>query len=293
MTDTVNHIFDEWKKIGYAPKSDNNSIWADFKRSLAQFHHNRKNYFSELKKVHKENKDKKSDLIKKAEELATTSHEAWDEATKKIIALQKLWKEAGHVDSWDETRLWKKFRENCDNFFNAKRDFFAERDKDQIENLHKKEELIKRLEAFNPTGNAEDDLKVLRDFSAEWKEIPHVPFKDKQRIHDQYKKALDSKYDALKLNAADMHLMKFKSSIDLLTHSNESSGLLRKEKILLQDKMKKLQATINQYENNLGFFSNAKSMGPLLKEVETNLSRARSEMELLKKKLSLFKEQSH
>jgi len=290
MADTINRIVDEWKKIGYAPKGDNEQIWTEFKKALNTFHQNRRNYFGELKKVHKDNKEKKLELIKKAEELSSASYEVWDDATNKLIQLQKQWKDVGHVDSWDETKLWKKFRENCDKFFGAKRDFFADRDKDQIVNLQKKEELIKKLEAFTPTGNAEDDLKSLKEFSTEWKEIPHVPFKDKQRIHDQYKKVLDAKYDSLKLDSANLHLMRFKSNIDLLSHGDDSSHLLRKEKSLLQDKMKKLQATINQYENNLGFFTNSKNMGSLLKEVEANLSRAHSEMELLKKKMSLFNE---
>ena len=45
------------------------------------------------------------------------------------------------------------------------------RDADQIENLKKKEELIARLEAFTPSGNSNEDLQTLRDFSNEWKNI--------------------------------------------------------------------------------------------------------------------------
>jgi len=117
-----------------------------------------------------------------------------------------------------------------------------------------------------------------------------VPFKDKQRIYDRYKKILDAKYDALKLDSAQVHLIKFKNNVDLLAHTQDSSHLLQKEKFLLQDRMKRLQSTISQYENNLGFFSNSKNMGGLLTEVENNLSKARAELDLLKKKLKVFSE---
>src|SRR5204863_9970496 len=99
---------------------------------------------------------------------------------------------------------------------------------------------------------------------------------------------LDSNYDKLKLDSSHRHLLKFKNNVDSLSQSNDSQHLLRKEKNAIRDKIGKLQATINQYENNLGFFRNSKDMAPLLTEVESNLNRAKEEMQLLQKKLKLF-----
>ena len=135
-----------------------------------------------------------------------------------------------------------------------------------------------------------EDLKVLRDFSAEWKTIEHVPFKEKEKIWDRYKKAIDAKYASMKLEAGEAHLARYRSSVELLAQSDEAGNLLRREKNNIREKIGKLQATINQYENNLGFFRNSKNMGGLLDEVENNLKRAREEMELLQKKLKAFSE---
>lgn len=74
----------------------------------------------------------------------------------------------------------------------------------------------------------------------------------------------------------------------MLSQSEEAGNLLRKEKSMIKEKINKLQATISQYENNLGFFRNSKNMGGLLQEVEQNLTRAKEEIEMLKKKLKLF-----
>ena len=101
---------------------------------------------------------------------------------------------------------------------------------------------------------------------------------------------LDSKYDKLKLESSQRHLLKFKNSVDSLSNSEDSGTMLRKEQSIIKEKISKLQQTINQYENNLGFFRNSKNMGGLLAEVESNLSRAREEMEMLKKKLKMFNE---
>ncbi len=290
MTDTLQQILVEWKQIGFAPKAENEKMWEDFRTSLKVFYTNKRFYFGELKKVNKGNREKKVAILTKAEELATAVHEDWDAITKQVLQLQKDWKESGHIDSWDENKLWKKFRESCDKFFEAKRASFGERDAGQVKNLEKKEELIKRLEEFKPSGKAEDDMNKLREFSAEWKTIDHVPYKEKQRIYEKYKKVLDTKYDSLKLEGSQMHLIKFRNNVELLAQSEDSGNLMRKERSTIQDKIKRLQATINQYENNLGFFSNSKNMGGLLKEVEDNLAKAKEELQMLQKKLKMFSE---
>ncbi len=290
MTDTIEKILDDWKKIGYAPKGDNDKVWHDLRSAINQFYTKKRGFFGELKKSYKENKEKKVALVAKAEAMSKEVHEVWDEPTNKIIQLQREWKEAGHIDYGDENKLWKKFREACDQFFNAKNDFFKLRDADQYKNLELKEDLIKRLEACQLTGNADDDLKVLKDFSAEWKDIPHVPFKEKERIYGKYKKALDAKYDSMKLESGQMHLLKFKNNIDMLAGSDHSDKLMSKERNMIKERMQKLQGTINQYENNMGFFRHSKNMGGLLKEVEENMAKAKEEMELLKKKLKMMNE---
>ena len=48
--------------------------------------------------------------------------EQWDEATKKIIALQAEWKTIGIVARKYSDDLWKQFSDACDMFFNIKRE---------------------------------------------------------------------------------------------------------------------------------------------------------------------------
>lgn len=290
MTDSVNSLFEEWKKTGYGPKVENEKIWQEFRKELNTFYNKKRNFFNDLKKVHRENKEKKQVLITKAEAIAAATPESWDEATREIIALQKDWKHAGHVEPWEENKLWKKFREACDQFFNAKREQFQSRDTEQLKNLELKEALIKRLEAWTASGNTEEDIKALKEFSQEWKSIEHVPFKEKERIWDKYKKVLDAKYDGMKMESSQKHLLKFRNNVELLAQGDESGTLMRKEQNLVKDKINKLQATINQYENNLGFFRSSKNMGGLLAEVENNLKNAKEELEFLKKKLKMFTE---
>ena len=290
MTERLSQLMDQWKKIGFGPKRENEKIWNEFRTALNVFYANKRSFFNELKKKFKANKDRKVAIIEKTEALVAKAPENWDDATRQILQLQKDWKEAGNLEQWEENKLWKKFREACDKFFEGKRGQLNARDEEQVNNLKKKEELVVRLVAFQPSGKVEDDLKALRDFSNEWKAIDHVPFREKQRIWEKYKKALDEKYDSMKLEASQMHLLKFRNNVELLSQSEDSGNILRKEKHAIREKINKLQSTINQYENNLGFFRNSKNMGELLAEVESNLQRAKDEMQLLQKKLKMFSE---
>jgi hypothetical protein len=288
MTETMNKIMEEWKTIGFGPRQENEKVWEDFRALMNTFYNKKRDYFAGLKKVQKEGRDKKIAIIEKAEKIAEIAHETFEEPTKQILQLQNDWKTAGHIEQWEENKLWKRFREACDKFFASKREKFSERDNEQAKNLQLKEELIKKVEAFAPSGKTDDDLKTLRSFSDEWKTIQHVPFKEKQKIWERFKTALDSKYDQLKIESKERHLLKFKNSVESLSNSEDSGHIIRKEQNLIKDKISKLQQTINQYENNLGFFRSSKGMAGLLTEVESNLKNAKEEMDLLKKKLKMF-----
>jgi len=290
MTETLNGILEEWKKVGFGPRAENEKVWEDLRAAMNTFYNKKRDYFAGIKKVQKEGRDKKTAIIEKAEKIAATAHESFEEATKEILNLQQEWKTAGHVEQWEENKMWKRFREACDKFFTAKREKFSERDNEQLKNLELKEALVKKVEDFTPSGNTEEDLTTLRSFSEEWKAISHVPFKEKQKIWEKFKNTLDAKYDKLKLESSQKHLLKFKNSVDSLSSSEDSGTMLRKEQSIIKEKINKLQQTINQYENNLGFFRNSKNMGGLLAEVESNLARAHEEMDMLKKKLKMFNE---
>jgi hypothetical protein len=287
-TETIQNVFEEWKKIGYAPKKDEDKMRNELRTSLNLFYKKKRTHFASLKKTFKENKEKKLALIKEAEAISSAQYELWEEPTKKVLQLQKDWQTTGHVEQRDESKLWKLFHDSCNKFFEAKRGSFKERDDEQLKNLELKKDLIKRLKEFTPSANTDDDIKALKTFSEEWKSISHVPYKEMQRVYDEYKKTLDAKYDALKMDGSKKHMLKFKNNIDLLSQGGNPDEMLRKEKQFIKDKIGKLNTTISQYENNLGFFRNSKNMGSLLKDAEENLAKAKEEVELLNKKLKMI-----
>jgi hypothetical protein len=276
--------------VGFASKEENDKIWQEFRTALNIFYKKKRDFFLNLKAENKSVKQKKNVLIEKAESIAAAKHETWDEPAEQLKELQKEWKESGHAAKGDDDRLWKRFRDACDKFFDARKDAFKERDAELLKNLELKEALVKKIDEFNPTGNVDADIEALKAFSNEWKSIQHVPFREKERIYDKYKKALDTKYELLKVDKSKKHLLKYRNSVDMMKSGGSSGNLLRKEEQDVKHRISKLRSTIAQYENNLGFFANAKGMESLLKDAQDNLNRTKEELKMLEQKLKLLKE---
>jgi len=278
----------EWSKSGYLSKKQSEELWKQFKAALNEFYANKKNFFGGLKQENKNLKEKKKALCEKAEAFATRTD--WDAATKEIIQLQRQWKDERRLERKEEDRIFKRFHAACDAFFEAKKAQFKERDEQYVKNLELKEAFIVRLKEFTASDNVADNLKALKDFQTEWSQIGHVPVKDKDAIFKKYHDALDKKYDEMRINQADLFFMKFRNKIEQLASHSNGDELLRKERMHISDQKKKLEAVIKQYENNLGFFKNAKSAGSLLGDVEANLRKAKDDHELVAKKLKIFAE---
>jgi hypothetical protein len=96
----------------------------------------------------------------------------------------------------------------------------------------------------------------------------HVPLKNKNDVYERFKKAMDSKYSSLKLEADEKDRILFQAKIDTLGSSPERQKLFTNEKNEIRKQMDALGKEIIQMENNLGFFARSKGADQLRKEVE-------------------------
>lgn len=282
-TDKIKSIQEEWKTIGFAPKSKNDEVWERFKAACDQFFENKREFFNQLKSENDENKAKKEALIEQLEALKDSDD--WKGATEKIIRLQKQWKQIGSAHQRDEQRLWSAFRAACDTFFTRKNEFYSTIDDRQAENLKAKKELIESLTAFEVSSDKDADLKTLSDIQNQFSEIGHVPIKEKGPINQEFSKAMNAAFAKLGLNAEQREEQALANKIESWKNSDELLDKLNKEKALTQEKIKQLEATKIQYENNMGFFSSANSNNPLLKEANEKLSQAIEQIDKCKAKI--------
>lgn len=108
-------LMDQWKKIGPVPRKKSSKIWKKFKGAMDVFYDQRREHFKDVRKDHKENLKRKNELLEKLAELA--KHEDPALAVEEAKKLQEEFKKAGHVPLKLKNKIWKQYREVCDEIY--------------------------------------------------------------------------------------------------------------------------------------------------------------------------------
>ena len=170
--------------------------------------------------------------------------------------------------------------------------FFAQKNKAtssqrsvEVENMAKKEEIIKQLIALDASGSTDNSTaEQTRALIKEWNSIGHVPFKEKDRLYNEFHKWVDKLFDKLNLSASERKLSDFKSGL------GKGDNLYRDREKLVRT-YESLKSDIQTYENNLGFLNSASKKGnTLVAEVTRKIERLKGDMELVLKKIEAIDE---
>ena len=279
---------EEWKNIGFGLKKQNEDLWKEFRGECDKFFENKRAFFETLKDRFEINAEKKRELIRQIEELKSNTD--WKSTTGKILNLQEKWKQIGHAGQRNEQGLWKEFRKACDDFFQAKDTHFKEQDAAAEGNLKMKQEIIEKIKAYQPGEDKKQILDDLKNFASEFNAAGKVPFKVKDTIYNEFKAALDAHYNKLKLEGTEKDKALFQAQLDNIKAAPNSTQLLDKTRRNIEQQIQTLKHDVIQYENNLGFFSNATSSNPIIAEINQKIRNTKQKIEDLKLKLSLLDE---
>lgn len=275
-----------WKTIGFAPKKDNNKIYARFRSACDKFFENKRNFYSESMDNQMDNLQKKIKLCEIAEGVMNS--ENWKSTTDELIQLQKEWKTIGPVPRKQSDEVWKRFRAACDNFFNKKAEFISNSDMNYENNLKEKEKLIIEIEAFVPVDDQKINLKILNELQKRWMEIGFVPIKKKEAISQKYREAINNQYDKLDLDEHKKSILKFKNKLDNLAQKPSSDIKLRFEREKMMSRLQQLKSDISVWENNIGFFANTKKADAMVSEFAKKIQSAHDNIKLLEDKISIL-----
>lgn len=264
-------IQEEWRKIGFATKKENQHIYDRFRAACDKFFEKKRIFYSEFKNNMNENLDKKLSLIEQVEGLKSSTE--WKKTTDKLISLQRQWKEIGAVPRKKSEQLWKRFRAACDEFFEARDK--NRPDNDYYENLKAKRAIIDEINSFN---TSDETLKkdAAQTFLNKWQAIGFVPFKEKDSIVEAFKKAMTEKFPD------------FKFSLSNSSHGGHYAKQNREpvsEKDKLVRKYNQLRQDIDTYENNIGFFSDSKNAASLISQMRKKIDDAKKELKILEEKI--------
>lgn len=275
-----------WKTLGFASKKVNNELFARFRKTCDLFFAEKAAFFKRMKEESAANLAKKHELCEKAEALKDSTD--WKKTAAALTALQKEWKTIGPVSKKSGDAVWKRFIAACDYFFENKNKNISDARQAEHENLKAKKEIIEKLKNIDDSLSKEEIKNQLKELSATYQQIGHVPYKEKDKVYEAYKTALNAAYDRFDLNETKMRIADFASDINEI--SSDKNKLYReREKLVRMYEQKKNE--IKTYENNLGFFNvTSKSGGNVLKEMEKRIEKGKEELLALEKKIEMIDE---
>ena len=261
----------EWRTIGFATKKENQKIYDRFRAACDKFFERKREHYTTIKDSMSANLEKKQSIIAQAEALKSSTE--WKKTADQLIALQKQWKEIGAVPRKKSEQLWKRFRAACDEFF-ANRDANSGGENDYYGNLKSKKRLIEEVRAYQCSEDDAANAAQMRSFNEKWQAIGHVPFKEKDKINDEFRTAMHEKFPLFakqRGQANQGHSAK-----------NPKDSLIAKYNALQQD--------VVTYENNIGFFAASKNSAPLIQQMQQKIDDAKAELRRLEEKIRLEEE---
>ncbi len=188
-------LHDQWREVGPVPADMRVEIWDRFREATSKINKKHQDHFIELKNEQKNNLMAKMALCEKAEELCNqeiSSHKDWVRLSNELVELQKVWKTIGFAPKKDNIKIYKRFRDACDAFFNKKRTFYGELKEDQNNNLQLKTELCIQAEALSESTEWKKTVDELIALQKRWKEIGPVPHKYSDKIWKRFRTACDN-----------------------------------------------------------------------------------------------------
>mgnify|MGYP004450834431 FL=1 len=280
-TKQIIEIQTEWKTIGFAPQKMNVKIFERFRAACDDFFGRKSEFFTNLKKEFAENAEKKKALVEKAQALKDSTD--WKSTSDKLIALQKEWKTIGMVPKKYGDQLWNDFLAACNQFFEARNAANAGTRNEEHVNLEKKQGIIAQLKAL--LEDAGDDTQAtVRKLTEEYNAIGHVPYKEKDKLYNEYHAVLDKIFKELNISTARRRLNNFKTNLKNVAKRGEDA--LDNERGRLQRRAEQMKQEIQTYENNLGFLNAASKKGnSLIDEMNRKVQKLKDDLELVKQKI--------
>lgn len=282
----IESLRDDFFKAGKVPSNVNEQTWSEFKTAVRDFNRSKNAFYKSLKKNQFENLNKKMELIKIAEDnMNSDDHSVTTSLMKKI---QSDWKKIGHVPRKDSDRIWKRFKDACNTYFDKLHAERNEANKEEALSLENKQAHIEALKELKLSGDPEADLSTIKDNIATWKTLGRVPYK-KKNIDIEYNKVLDSLFQQLNLSRKETELIKYENKLNTLSEQTDDRAL-RNEQNFIRKKIEEVNGEIRQLENNLQFFKHAKDDNPMVRDVKQNIEKHKENLDVWKAKLKKIKQ---
>ena len=251
ITSQFKKIQEKWKKTGPVPRNVSDKIWKDFRSHFDEFFNRRNEILNTEKGQLKENYNAKLLLIETAKKYV--ENVANDSNPLLIKKLQEKWKNIGHSGRFAEQKLWKKFRIQCDNFFDAKNKNKNAAISKEKENLKIKISLLDEIK-----NETIINFSKIMDFIKRFQEVGEVPRKKSIEITKKFDEIIIHHCSNSEFSNEQNHQIKRAVKASFLSNSSNPEKAFVDEKNRINKLINQIIKETTQLENNLSFFSNAK-----------------------------------
>lgn len=286
-TETIMEVQKEWKTLGYASRKANNQLFSRFRATCDAFFAAKGEFFKTMKNNLAENLAAKTKLCEQAEALAASTE--WRKTSDELVELQKKWRSIGAVPKKHSDQIWQRFMTACNTFFDNKKHATTDVRRTEQANLKVKKSIVAELTALNAPDAAIDRAAAIEKINAlraRWQGTGHVPFKEKDKLHDTYREVVRQLFDKYDVHEKRQRMDSFQSSIDAI--SSDRAKLLR-ERDRMMRAYESRKSELATYENNLSFLSaRSRSGASMLGEIERNIERLKNSLKELEEKIQLI-----
>ena len=270
----------EYFNSGKLPYSKSEEVWQKFKGATKKFNSAKNVFYKHEKNDQQDNLKKKMELIELAESLKESDD--WESSTNTLKKIQADWKKIGHVPRKFSDDIWKRFKAACNHYFDRYHDQKNSLNKEQQVVVDAKKAFLETVkELKEPTKD--EIFEVINN----WRELGVLP-RNARHIDGKFNKLIDRALGGLDLDKNEVSMLKFTHVIDSLA-ADDDVRKLDSEQMFVRKKIDEVVKEIQQLENNLGFFSNAKDDNPLVLNVKNRVNEFKEDLALWKEKLSYIK----
>lgn len=118
----------------------------------------------------------------------------------------------------------------------------------------------------------------------EFNKVGHVPYKEKDKVYEEYHAVLDRIYKELHVNAARRRMDNFRNNLKNV--AERGLNALDNERGRLMRQYDRLKNDITTYENNLGFLNvSSKKGNSLIEEMNRRIQKLKDELQETRQKI--------
>ncbi len=187
-------LHEEWRETGPVAPEHKEELWRRFQAASSRINKAHQEHFEGLKQEQLHNLQLKTELCEKTEQLAEqslSSRKEWNKASDALLEIQKVWKTIGFAPKKDNNRIYERFRNACDKFFESKRAFYSGVKSEMDNNLQLKIEICEAAESIQESDEWKKTTDELIALQAKWKRVGAVSRRHSDEVWKRFRAACD------------------------------------------------------------------------------------------------------